>query len=193
MKGINFLKLVVSIIICEGAGMVGAVFTTPSIQGWYAGLNKPGINPPSWVFAPVWTTLFLLMGISLYLVWQKKLTPRPLKNPRVKVWNSLTQKFLTGSWQKANVILIFAVQLVLNILWSIIFFGWHQPGIAFFELLTLWFAILYTIVNFYRVSKAASYLLLPYLDQPFREVYHGPPLVFVAIPKVFRAPTIIVI
>jgi tryptophan-rich sensory protein len=159
----NFVKLVVSIIVCEGAGMVGAIFTTPAIAGWYAGLNKPSINPPSWVFAPVWTALFLLMGISLYLVWLKKFTPRPLKNPRVKVWNKLTQKFLTGSWQKANVVLVFAVQLVLNVLWSIIFFGWHQPGIAFFELLTLWFAILYTIVNFYRVSKPAAYLLVPYL------------------------------
>jgi tryptophan-rich sensory protein len=77
------------------------------------------------------------MGISLYLVWLKRIT--------------------------AKIVIIFAVQLVLNVLWSIIFFTWHQPGIAFFELLALWFAILYTIVNFYRVSKSAAYLLLPYL------------------------------
>jgi len=137
MNKINFVKLVVSVIICEGAGIVGAVFTTPAIGGWYAGLNKPSINPPSWVFGPVWTGLFFLMGISLYLVWLKRIT--------------------------AKIVIIFAVQLVLNVLWSIIFFTWHQPGIAFFELLALWFAILYTIVNFYRVSKSAAYLLLPYL------------------------------
>jgi translocator protein len=134
MKKVNFIKFLTSIIICEAAGVVGSIFTIPSIQSWYATLNKPAINPPSWVFGPVWTTLFLLMGISLYLVWAKGKVP-----------------------------VIFWVQLVLNVLWSIIFFGWQQPGVAFFELIMLWFAILYTIINFWRVSKPAAYLLLPYI------------------------------
>lgn len=160
----NFIKLLVSIIICEFAGVAGSVFTMPAIKGWYSSLNKPPFNPPSWVFGPVWTTLFLLMGISLYFVWKKNFTPKePLKFSKAKIWNKWSKKFLTGEWQKANVIIIFITQLFLNILWSLIFFGMQNPGAAFFELLMLWFAILYTIVNFYRVFKPAAYLLIPYI------------------------------
>jgi len=134
MKTKDLLKFIASIIICEGAGIVGSFFTVPSIKGWYATLNRPAINPPNWIFGPVWTTLFLLMGISLYLVWAKKKIP-----------------------------VIFWVQIILNVLWSFIFFGWHNPGFAFFELLILWLAILYTIIGFYRISKPAAYLLVPYI------------------------------
>lgn len=130
----NFTKFLLSIIICEAAGVVGSIFTAPSIKGWFATLNKPAINPPNWIFGPVWTTLFLLMGIALYLVWSKEKIP-----------------------------VIFWAQLILNILWSVIFFGLRNPGFAFFELLILWVAILYTILSFYRVSKPAAYLLLPYI------------------------------
>jgi len=106
----------------------------------------------------------LLMGISLYLVWSKKWEPDNKNfNCRKKVWNTWSQKFLDGKWKKANIILIFGLQLVLNILWSVIFFGMQNPAVAFFELLMLWFAILYTIINFYRVSKIAAYLILPYI------------------------------
>lgn len=133
-------KLIISIIICELAGVVGSVFTMPAIKNWYFFLNKPSFNPPDWVFAPVWTILFLLMGISLYLVWQK-----------------------IGSWRREKAITIFALQLILNILWSVLFFGLKLPGPAFFEILMLWFAILYTIINFYRISRSASWLLLPYI------------------------------
>jgi len=131
-------KLLISIIICELAGVVGSVFTISQINKWYIHLNKPSFNPPNWIFGPVWTTLFVLMGISLYLVWQE-------------------------NKKKKKAIIIFAVQLLLNILWSIIFFGMHSPSVAFFELLMLWFAIVFTIINFYRVSKIASLLLLPYI------------------------------
>ena len=158
------IKLAVSIIICELAGVVGAFFTAPSIKGWYATLNKPSFNPPAWIFGPVWTTLFFLMGISLYLVWSKNFAVRQVvKTSKTKAWNPLSQKLWAGSWQKANIVIIFAFQLVLNLLWSIIFFNFKQPGIAFFELLMLWTAILCTIANFYRVSKPAAYLLIPYL------------------------------
>ena len=167
MIKINFTssaKFLLSIIICELAGVVGAVFTTPSIDSWYKTLNKPFFNPPDWIFGPVWTTLFILMGISLYLVWSKKWEPnnKPIyKN--VKVWNNLSKKFLSGSWKKANIVIIFATQLVLNVLWSVIFFGMHLTVVAFFELIMLLFAIMFTIINFYRVSKNAAYLLIPYI------------------------------
>lgn len=164
MKYSNLLKILASIIICELAGVIGAVFTTPEIGGWYASLNKPGFNPPGWIFGPVWTTLFVLMGISLYLVWSERWKIKDEINfTNRKPWNSLSTKLLSGSWQKANIILIFGLQLVLNVLWSIIFFGLHSPGLAFFELLALWFAIVFTIINFYRVSKLSALLLVPYI------------------------------
>jgi len=164
MKYDNLLKFFASIIICEMAGAVGAVFTTPEINSWYKSLNKPSFNPPNWIFGPVWTTLFVLMGISLYLVWSKKFIVRnELKLPKRKAWNPWSQNFLSGSLKKANIILIFILQLVLNILWSVIFFGTHSAGAAFFELLMLWFAIIFTIINFYRVSKVSAWLLLPYI------------------------------
>lgn len=158
------IKFLTSIIICELAGASGSSLTMPAINGWYKKLTKPGFNPPDWLFGPVWTTIFVLMGIALYLVWFKKWEPKnEIDFKGRKPWNSLSQKFLIGSWQKANIILIFAFQLILNVLWSVIFFGLHSPGTAFFELLMLWFAIIFTIVNFYRVSKVAALLLLPYI------------------------------
>ena len=164
MKVDKGIKLLVSVIICELAGFIGAIFTTPQIDSWYKGLNKPNFNPPSWIFGPVWTVLFILMGISLYLVWEKKWEPKnKIKSDKIKPWNKISQKFLSGSWRKVNIVIIFVTQLVLNVLWSIIFFTMHSPAVAFFELLMLWFAIIFTIVNFYRVSKIAALLLLPYI------------------------------
>ena len=161
---INFVKLFISIIICELAGLVGSVFTASEIKSWYVGLEKPIINPPNWIFGPVWTTLFVLMGVSLYLVWSKKwVVKNKIISDNKKAWNPLSQKFFSGSWEKANIILIFATQLILNILWSVIFFGQHSPDLAFFEILMLWVAIMFTIVNFYRVSKAAAFILIPYI------------------------------
>lgn len=154
MKSGNLLKFFASIIICELAGAVGSIYTTPEISGWYKILKN----------GPVWTILFVLMGISLYLAWSKKFAVKnELKLPKRKAWNKYSQKFMSGSWQKANIIIIFYLQLALNVLWSVIFFGMHNPGVAFFELLMLWVAIIYTIINFYRVSKASAYLLLPYI------------------------------
>jgi tryptophan-rich sensory protein len=162
MKYNDLFKFFTSIIICELAGTIGAVFTTPAIDSWYKALYKPSFNPPNWIFGPVWTILFVLMGVSLYLVWSKKWKVHN-KTKIKKAWNPLSQKLLSGSWQKANIILIFATQLILNVLWSVVFFGQHSPSMAFFVLLMLWVAILFTIVNFYRVSKTAALLLLPYI------------------------------
>ena len=128
--------------ICQGAGFIGSIFTSPTVKSaWYINLNKPPFQPPNWLFGPVWVILFLLMGISLYLVWNTK---------------SLDGKLLVPLG-------IFAVQLVLNILWSFLFFHLKNPMWAFIEIVILWFAILVTIIAFYRIVKMAGLLLTPYL------------------------------
>lgn len=133
-------KLLLSIIICQLAGVVGSLFTD-SISTWYVTLNKPFFTPPSWLFAPAWITLYLLMGISLYLVWEKGLKSR---------YSQIS-------------IIVFAIQLALNSIWSILFFGFQAPLLALIEIVFLWLAILASIFLFYRISKVASYLLLPYI------------------------------
>ncbi len=164
MKKTNSTKLLLSVIICELAGAVGSIFTSPAINSWYKGLNKPSFNPPAWIFGPVWAIIFLLMGISLYLVWSKKwVVHNKISKSKTKSWNSWSQKFYDGKWQTANIVMIFAFQLILNVLWSIIFFGLHSPAVALCELLMLFFAVVFTIINFYRVSKNAAWLLLPYI------------------------------
>ena len=131
----------ISVLVCQTAGAVGSLFTSPSIPTWYASLQKPNFNPPNGVFAPVWTILFLLMGISLYLIWSKGLRDKKVK----------------------TAVIIFAIQLILNMLWSFLFFGLQSPLYAFIEIIILWLAILLTITSFYKISKIAGYLLLPYI------------------------------
>jgi len=135
------LKLAISIIICEVAGIVGSVFTTPAITSWYQTLNKPFFTPPNWLFAPVWLTLYALMGIAAYLVYEKGIS-----NKKVR-----------------TALAIFAVQLGLNVVWSVIFFGLRNPLWGFVEIVILWLAILLTIIYFYRVSKPAGLILVPYI------------------------------
>lgn len=148
MKINNIFKLIIAIVISEAAGVVGSLFTTPAIPTWYANLARPELAPPNWIFAPVWTTLFALMGIALFLVWQQH--SHILENVRMlRVW-------------KIGIALFFA-QLVLNTLWSIIFFGLRSPGWAFIEIIFLWFAILATIIVFAKISKPAAWLLVPYI------------------------------
>ena len=141
MKIPTFLKLIIAILISELAGSIGSLFTFPSITGWYTTLAKPELAPPNWVFGPVWTTLFALMGIASFIVWRKGWSHK-------KVRVALT---------------FFVIQLILNTFWSIIFFGMHNPGGAFIEIIFLWFAILATLISFYKISKGAGYLLVPYL------------------------------
>ncbi|MFH1473141.1 MAG: TspO/MBR family protein [bacterium] len=149
MKINNFFKLVVAIAIAEGAGIVGAFFTSPAVSSvWYQNLAKPALNPPAWVFAPVWITLYALMGISLFLIWKQH--PYILKNVRMLfVWKIGLAAFF--------------IQLFLNALWSIIFFGLHSLGGALIEIVFLWLAILVTIIAFYKISRPAAWLLLPYI------------------------------
>ena len=137
----NIYKLLVSIGVCLLAGVTGSIFTMPAIPTWYAALNRPPLAPPNWIFGPVWTTLFVLMGISAFLIWKKGLDRKDVK-------------IALG---------IFIGQLVLNTLWSIIFFGLHSPGGALIEIVFLWLAILATIVAFYKISKPAAWLLVPYI------------------------------
>lgn len=141
MSKINYFKLITSILVCQLAGFIGSLFTISSVSTWYITLNKPFFNPPSWLFGPVWITLYLLMGISLYIVWNKG-----IKNEQSKI-----------------AVLIFGLQLVLNSLWSILFFGLQNSLFAFIEIIILWIAILLTIKYFYEISKTASYLLVPYI------------------------------
>ena len=141
MKIKSYPKLILFIILIEIIGSLGAIATTPAIPTWYASLEKPFFTPPSWVFAPVWTTLFLLMGIALYLVWQEG-----MKNRNVRI-----------------AIYAFAFQMFLNVLWSFLFFGLRNPSLGLIEIVILWIAILFTIIKFYRVSKPAAYLLIPYI------------------------------
>jgi len=137
---INWIKLIVSLIICQLAGVIGSLFTASSIPTWYAALNKPSFNPPNWIFAPVWIFLYILMGISFYLIWRKSDIPN-----------------------FGLLMSVFIFQLVLNAFWTIIFFGLKSPLYAFIEIVVLWVSILYCIITFYRVSKTASVLLIPYL------------------------------
>ena len=132
--------LVLFLALCLGAGALGAVATTPQIEGWYRTLAKPTWNPPAFVFGPVWTTLFVMMGISAWLIWKPH-----------------------GFQGAALPLALFAIQLILNVAWSWIFFGMHQPGWACLEIVILWLAILATTVFFYQHSKLAAVLLLPYL------------------------------
>lgn len=158
-------KFLISVLICQIAGAMGSFFTMRAIPDWYDGLIKPAIAPPNWVFAPVWIILFFLMGISLYLVWEKgwKVNLSEKDKKQKNFWNLLSKKMWIGSWKEENAIAIFFLQLVLNVWWSVIFFGLKSPVGAFFEVIALWLAILYTIVNFYRISKESAYLLLPYI------------------------------
>jgi len=160
----KYIKLLFCIIVCLLAGYVGSFYTVSEITGWYRGLAKPFFSPPNWIFGPMWTLLYILMGISLYLVWKEKFVVKnEISNSRIKVCNIFSKKPQDGKWQKINTVLPFFFQLILNVLWSVLFFGLHSPAFAFFELIILWFAIAFTIISFYKVSKTASYLLIPYI------------------------------
>jgi tryptophan-rich sensory protein len=137
----KYAELAVSIVICQLAGAIGTFFTLNSITDWYSTLNKPAFAPPNWLFGPVWIVLYLLMGISLYLVWRKGLDDKAVK---------------IG-------IAFFAVQLALNAIWSPVFFGLHALKLSFYIILAMWAAIALTMVRFSSISKPATYLLAPYI------------------------------
>ena len=141
MKSRDIIKLLISIVACQCAGIIGSIFTTPAIPTWYATLQKPSFTPPNWLFAPAWVTLYLLMGIAAFLIWRKGLEQKGVKSALV----------------------IFLVQLVLNALWSVVFFGLQSPLYGVVVILALWVVILLTIIRFFRLSTAAGSLMLPYI------------------------------
>ena len=141
MKSIEFLKLIFSIVICHSAGFIGAIFTSSTIPTWYDSLKKPFFSPPNWIFGPVWTILYTLMGISAYLVWR-----HGIHNSQVK-----------------TALIIFGVQLFLNAIWSPIFFGLRALFVALVVIIILWIAILLNILTFLKISKIAAVLLIPYI------------------------------
>ena len=142
MKILDVIKLVIAVGLSLSAGAFGSVFTTRSdFSSWYDTLNKPFFNPPGWVFGPVWTALYILMGIAAFVIWREGLQRRAVR---------------IG-------LACFTLQLVLNTLWSAIFFGMHRIDIALIEIVVLWAAIAATIVTFRRVSRTAAILLYPYI------------------------------
>lgn len=134
-------KLTISVIGCELIGIASTPFTLAAIPTWYASLNKPPFSPPNWVFGPVWTVLYFLMGISAFLIWKKGLEKKKIKKALV----------------------YFLLQLFFNFLWTPLFFGLHSPLLGLLDIVVLLAFLLVTIVSFYKLSKPAAYLLVPYL------------------------------
>lgn len=138
----SYVKLLIAIAIPVLVGGISGFFTVSGVESWYQTIQKPSWNPPNWVFGPVWTTLYVMMGIALWRVWKED-TSRELK---------------------MIAFILFGVQLILNFLWSFVFFKLEQPGFAFLEILFMWVAILATIFAFAQVNKTAAWLLVPYIS-----------------------------
>jgi tryptophan-rich sensory protein len=137
----NWIRLLACLTVCQLAGLAGSVFTRQAVPAWYNGLQKPSFTPPNWLFGPAWISLYLLMAVAAYLVWQK-------------------------GWSAAGVrtaLAVFLLQLLLNALWSPVFFGLRSPLGGMIVIACLWLAIVLTMVLFRRLSPAAALLLAPYL------------------------------
>jgi benzodiazapine receptor len=134
------LGLIAFILLCQLVGGLGSLATVPNIPTWYAGLEKPPWNPPNWVFGPMWTTLYLLMAVSAWLVWRD-----------------------TGKRWFSKSLLPFWLQLVANGIWSPLFFCLHQTFLGLVDIVLLWGLILWTLITFFHIRRLAAWLLLPYL------------------------------
>jgi len=141
MKQNKLLQIFGAIIICQLAGIIGSFFTTPNIATWYAYLVKPVFSPPNWLFGPAWLTFYTLMGISLFLVWQKILKDKKAK----------------------SAVILFLIHLFFNAIWSILFFGLHSPLLGLIDIILLLVLIIIIIIKFYKINNIAAYLLIPYL------------------------------
>ena len=133
----RLLALAGWVVLCFVAAAMGGLFMPGE---WYAALKKPAWNPPGWIFGPVWTALYTMMAVAAWLVWQRG-----------------------GFATQRRPLVLFLVQLALNATWTPLFFGLHRPGVAFAEILLLWLAIAWTLAAFWRVQRAAVWLLVPYL------------------------------
>lgn len=134
------LMLILCLVLTLSVGSIAGIATSQSVDTWFVNINKPWFNPPNFIFAPVWTTLYVLMGISLYLI---------LQSPKTS--------------QRKIAITVFLIQLFLNFCWSFLFFKYHWLGVAFIEILLMWLSIISMIVIFLRVNKTAAVLQIPYL------------------------------
>jgi translocator protein len=140
MKNWNSLAaLIVFIVVCLGVAGAGTIFTTGAVRNWYPAIHKPSWTPPEWLFGPVWTSLYLMMAIAAWLVWQKR-----------------------GSVDVKSALWLFTFQLVLNAAWSPLFFGLKSPLAGLMAIIPLWVAILATLLSFWKISPAAGGLLVPY-------------------------------
>jgi len=137
----NYKRLIISLILPQLAGLVGSFFTTSAIPTWYATLQKPSFSPPNWIFGPVWISLYILMGISIYLIWQRI---EENKKARGVMW-------------------LFWIHLFFNAIWSIIFFGLHNSGLAFINIIIIWILIIVLMFKFWPINRWSTYLLIPYL------------------------------
>jgi tryptophan-rich sensory protein len=140
MDSKNLIKLCISVILPLAIGAIAGIFTAQAIPDWYASLIRPSFNPPNGIFGPVWTTLYLLMGISLFIIW---------KQPTSK---------------KRNIAMtMFVIQLLLNFCWSFLFFYFKELGLALIEIIIMWIAILIMIISFHKVKPLAAYINIPYI------------------------------
>lgn len=134
-----YLKILISTILCLSLGILSGFNTSDSITGWYPFIIKPSWNPPNWIFGPIWTVLYIGMGVAVALIWHSRHD------------------------QKQKAILFFIIQFVFNLCWSFIFFNLHQIGWALIEIVAMFFLILITTIRFYNINKHAAYLMIPYL------------------------------
>lgn len=132
--------LIAFILLCQAAGVAGSLLTIPSLGGWYASLNKPSFSPPDWIFGPVWIALYTLMGISAYIIWEKKVHKEHVR----------------------HALYLFGIQLAETMLWSALFFYLHSPFYGLLCMIFLWISIVLTIACFYMLDRRAAYLLIPY-------------------------------
>ena len=139
MNKSQIIKLVVSLVLPLGAGAIAGLFTAKAVPEWYASLNQPSFSPPNWVFGPVWTVLYILMGISLFLVWQ-----------------------LDSGKERNLAIFVFLLQLLLNFGWSFFFFYFKMIGFALFEIILLWMSIVIMLFLFYKIKPIAAYINILY-------------------------------
>jgi len=140
MKISHNIKLIISILLPLSVGAIAGMFTSQAVPTWYASLNRPFFSPPNWVFGPVWTTLYILLGISFFLIWKEEATKA--RDLAIKV---------------------FLIQMLLNFAWSFLFFYFNLIGVALIEIILLWISIASMIYLFYKIKPVAAYMNIPYL------------------------------
>lgn len=140
MNKSQFFKFLVSLALPLCSGAIAGIYTAEAVPGWFETLNRPSFNPPNWIFGPVWTALYLIMGISLFLIWKQD-----------------------SSKERSLAIFVFVLQLALNFCWSFIFFYFNMIGLALIEIILLWVCIMIMFVLFYKIKPMAAYINIPYL------------------------------